>query len=104
MKTNEAHKNDFQNEPYLFYAIPLVKATKSWISIDDVGNEEKARELPLLAEFLENSKLYMTNADKNKPEYVKLYIVSTNSNVVRGLYVKKDILCPGDRYHHVTKN
>ena len=100
MKNNDENKKDFQNETCLYVAIPLVKATLSWMSIEDAGDLSEARELPF--EALGNNRLYMTNADKEKPEYVRVYIVSTACMTVRSLYVKKDTIYPGERYHHVT--
>lgn len=100
MKNNDENKKDFQNEPCLHVATPLVKMTLSWMSIEDVGDKSKARELPF--EALGNNKLYMTNADKTKPDYVRLYIVGLSCMTVRSLYVNKNAVYPGERYHHVT--
>jgi len=101
MKNNDENKKDFQNETCLYVATPLVKATLSWMSIEDAGDKRKARELPF--EALGNNKLYMANADKEKPDYVRLYIVGPACMIVRSLYVKKDTVYPGERYHHVTE-
>lgn len=100
MKNNDENRKDFQNEPCLHIATPLVKVTLSWMSIEDAGDKSKARELPFDA--LGNNKLYMANVDKAKPDYVRLYIVGSCCTTVRSLYVKKDTLYPGERYHHVT--
>ena len=101
MKNNDENKKDFQNEACLYVATPLVKVTPSWISIEDAGDMNKSRELPFDA--LGNNKLYMANPDKKKPEYVRLYIVGVACMTVRSLYVKKCIVYPGERYHHVTE-
>ena len=101
MNKNDEYKKEFLNETCLNIAVPLVKAAMSWMSIEEAGDKEKARELPF--EALGKSMLYMTNVDKEKPGFAKLYIVSTGNNTVRRLYVKKDVLYPGERYHNVTK-
>jgi len=100
MKTNKDHKTDFENETCLHVAENLIIATKSWATIEDAGDESKARELHFNA--LGNNRLYMANADKTKPDFVRLYIVGSGNKNVWSVYVKKDILCPGERYHHVT--
>ena len=101
MKKNDDYKKEFLNETCLHVAVPLAKATMSWMSIEDAGDKEKSRELPF--EALGNCKLYVTNANKEKPDFAKLYIVSLSNNTVRSLYVKKGIVYAGERYHHVAK-
>ena len=102
MKKNEEYKKEFLDETCLRVAIPLVKFTISWMSIEDVGDKKKGREVSFEPRDLGKCKLYMTNADKAKPDYVKLYIVGSGNVTVRSLYVKKDTLYPGERHHHVT--
>ena len=101
MKKNDEYKKDFLSETCLHVAIPLVKATRSWMSIEDAGDRVKARDLYFDA--LGKSKLYMTSAIKEKPDFVKVYIVNLSITKVTCLYVKKDVVCPGERYHHVTE-
>ena len=100
MKKNDDYMEEFLSETCLHVAIPLVKAAMSWMSIEDAGDKEKARELHFDA--VNKCKLYMTSADKEKKDIVKLYIVNMSNTTVRSLYVKKDIFYPGERYYHVT--
>ncbi len=100
MNKNDDYKKEFLSETCLHVAIPLMKAGMSWMFIEDAGKMEKARELHFDA--IGNSKLYMVNVNKGNADFAKLYIVSAGNTIVRRLYVKKDIIYPGERYHHVT--
>ena len=97
MNKNDEYKEEFLNESCLYVAIPIMRAGKSWLFIEDVGKKEKARDLYFDA--LGNSKLYMASVNNVHFGFVKLYIVSTGNNTVRRLFVRKELVCPGERYH-----
>lgn len=98
MKKNEDNRNDFYNEKCLNYAVPLVKAAKSWTSMEDAGKDEKATLLHFDA--LVGKQLYMANAvSKDNSGYVRLYITNPGHSCVWSVYVKRDILYDEERYH-----
>ena len=101
MKKIEDIKKDFHQETSLRVAMPLVNVAKSWLFLEDIGNDERATELNFGA--LSGNELYMTNAEKNTSGYAKLYIVAPHHTMIWSLYVEKRILCPGESYHHVTR-
>ena len=100
MKKIEEMAKDFHDETSLRIAEPLVKVAKSWMSIEETGDGAKSRELHFDA--LSDNELYITNAEGDKSDYVKLYIATPNHKSVWSLYVERSAVCPGESYHHVT--
>lgn len=89
------NRNKFNNEKNLFVAEPLVRVASSWLVLEEIGDAQKAKELCFDA--LAGKKLYMTNAGENNHDYSKLYIVDSKNVWI--VYVRKDVLCPGERYY-----
>ena len=100
MKKIEEMTKEFLKETSLRVAEPLVKATKSWMYIEDTGNATKATELNFAA--LKGKELYMTSAEGEKSDYVKLYIAVPRHTSAWSLYIERYAVCPGESYHRVT--
>lgn len=99
MKRNEEHKKDFYNEKSLSIAVPLQRATESWLTLEDAGEKEKATMLYFGA--LEGKKLYTASAvSKNGTSYVRLYIANVTGTFVWSVYVKRESMYDEERYHH----
>ena len=87
----------FKEEKCVFVAEPILKATKSWLSLEDAGDNQKAR--MLYYDALAGNKLYMVNVND---KFAKLYI--KNSKNIWCVYVQRDTLDNGERYHGNQEN
>ena len=96
MKTIEEMTKDFYNETSLRVVEPLVRCTKSWLTLDDAGDSSKATDVDF--EVFKGNELYMT-VDKTRGDYVKLYIVTPNHQRVWSIYVARNVVYPGESYH-----
>ena len=92
---NEAtYWKEFYNEKTLYTVEPLIRRAKSWRTLDDIPDMEKATWLYF--EVLAGYKVYMKNIEKDGKKYAKLYIVGFKH--IRVLYVSADAVCSGSKY------
>ena len=96
--SNAKFRNEFNNEKRLYVAEPLVRGTESWLSFDDVDDNQKAR--TLYFSELEGKDLYIAFVRKDNKTYAKLYI--TDARYIRIVYVRSYAVNPVQRYF-VTK-
>jgi len=90
---------EYQNETNIFVAEPNTRATNSWITLNDIPDENKATLLFFNVLEEEKAKVYMTYVRKDDQTYVKLYIILYG--VVNVLYVEKHAVSQGER---ITRN
>lgn len=93
---NSKLRKEFQNEKGLYVAEPLVGATKSWLTLNDVDNDEMAR--MLYFSELKEKKLYIAFVRKNDKAYAKLYITDARCISISRVYVSSFAVNPVRRY------
>ena len=83
---------EFEQARGVYVVEPLVKATLSWRSFDDVHDEKQS--VLLSFEELKGKTLYAKHLLKNGKHFWKLFIVKSNTKEIHILYVPSESLNP----------